>query len=508
MHQDNRKIAINTLFLYLRKAISLVISLYTSRIVLEMLGVTEFGIYGLVGSIVAIFSVLRGLFASSIQRYININKGSDSGADVGKIFSIGLKIHLWISVCFFVVVEIAGWLLIPHLNIPTGNFNVAQWVLLFSVLSAVITILTVPYDALIIANERFKAYAVISLIEYVLRLGIVFLLVFSPFSRVVFYSILVFFVSLIVRAINTIYCRIKFGDDAKYRNVRDRGLFVEMTKFAGWQFFGNLGYTVTNNGVNFIINILGGVAVNAARTIAYQVMQSVQQFISDINVSFQPQSMMLFANHQKDDFLGLLILNSKTTISIAVILSFPILMLTSPILHLWLGLVPDYTVSFVQCILLYLMIRSVHGPIDLLFKCDGKLKRYQLTECLIMSANLPLTWLGLKLGLPYYSAFIIMGTVELINTVAILFIAKKQLRFDIAYYSKNVIWPSVGACLFLTSIFAINQIYSIITDSVSIPCLIAALFVLVCIASVTVLIFIFSSSERTKLKKFIFKKYK
>ncbi len=506
MPQDNKKIAINTLFLYLRKAISLVISLYTSRIVLEMLGVTEFGIYGLVGSIVAIFSVLRGLFASSIQRYINISKGSDSEGDVGKIFSIGLKIHLWISVCFFVVVEIAGWLLIPYLNIPTGNYSVAQWVLLFSILSAVITILTVPYDALIIANEKFKAYAVISLVEYVLRLGIVFLLVFSPFSRVAFYSIMVFVVSLIVRVINTIYCHRKFGDEAKYRNVSDRGLFIEMTRFAGWQFFGNLGYTVTNNGVNFIINIFGGVAVNAARTIAYQVMQSVQQFIGDINVSFQPQSMMLFAKHQKDDFLRLLILNSKATISIAVILSFPILMLTSPILHLWLGAVPDYTVSFVQCILLYLVIRSVHGPIDLLFKCDGRLKRYQLTECFIMTANLPITWLGLKLGLPYYSAFIIMGAVELINAIAILFIAKKQLEFNVAYYSRKVIWPSVGACIFLTSLFAISRIYDIINDSVSIPCLIVALFVLVCIASLTVLMFIFNSSERIKLKKLIFKK--
>lgn len=507
MQYNSRRIAVNTLFLYLRKVVSLVISLYTSRIVLEMLGVTEFGIYGLVGSIVAIFSALRGLFASSIQRYININKGSNSGIEVCEIFSIGLKIHIWISVCFFFIVEIFGWFFIPHLNIPVGSYGIAQWVLLFSVLSVVTSILTVPYDALIIANERFKAYAVISLVESFLRLGIVFLLIFSPFSKVVFYSILVFVVSLVVRVINTVYCKREFGNEAKYRKVKDKKLLIEMTKFAGWQFFGNLGYTVTNNGVNFLINIFGGVTVNAARTIAYQVMHAVQQFVSDINVSFQPQSMILFAEHRKDEFTRLLILNSKTTISIAIILSFPILMMTDPILRMWLGEVPDHTVTFVQCILLYLAIRALHGPIDLIFKCDGNLKRYQMAECIIMLLNIPFSWIGLKIGLPIYSAFLIMSAIEIFNLIVVLHIAKRQLDFETSLYSKKVLLPSAGVCTILTSLFVINNTYNILSETTSVLQLIFSLLILVFIASLMVLAIIFNSSERTKLKKMLFNHY-
>lgn len=499
MKADSNKIAKNTIFLYARKALSLVIALYTSRIVLEMLGVTEFGIYGLVGSIVAMFSALRGLFATSVQRFINISKGENPNYSVGKIFSIGLKIHLWIALCFFIIVEISGWFMIPHLNIPVNNYAVAQWVLLFSVLSAVFSILTAPYDALIIANEDFKAYSIISIFEYVLRLGIVFLLVYSPMSRVVFYSILLFLVSLIIRFINTWYCRSNYGMDAKYRNVKDRSLMIKMTKFAGWQFFGNLGYTLTNNGVNFIINIFGGVIVNAARTIAYQVMQALQQFINDINVSFQPQSMILYADNQKDAFLKLIILNSKASISIAILLSFPVLMLTYPILHLWLGSVPEYAVGFVQSIMIYLIIRSIHGPIDMIFKCSGDLKRYQLTECIIMTFNLPLSWLALYFGFPYYCAFIIMGVVETINLAAILLIAKYQLNFNLSTFCSKVIMPSSILCLIMGFLFFTINSMNLIDESIGALQLIFISGASVCFVIMIELLILFNSAERTRL---------
>lgn len=498
-----KSIAKNTLYLYLRKVVSLVISLYTSRLVLEMLGVTEFGIYGLVGSIVALFSALRGLFSTSIQRFINIAKGNGSEEKVCAIFSIGVKIHVWISIIFFLVVEIAGILLIPYLNIPENSYSIAQWVLLFSVLAAIATILTVPYDALIIANERFKAYSIISIVEYVLRLGVIFLLIFSPVSRVVFYSILVFIVSLIVRIINAIYCKRNFGSEARYRNITDRQLFKEMTVFAGWQFFGNLGYTLTNNGLNFIINIFGGVVVNAARTIAYQVMTAVYQFVSDINVSFQPQSMMLFSQGKKKEFEDLMILNSKATFSICFICVFPVLLLTFPILRLWLKEVPDYTVGFVQAILIYLIIRSFHGPIDMLFKCDGRLKKYQLTELTVMALNLPVSWFCLKNGMPYFGVFLIMGLIELINTILILIIAKKQIGFNIGIYIKKIIIPSALSTAILLVFFILDQNYSFISLDDNLIYYISIGCFLVLFATGVVFLIMFNTEERRRFLKHI-----
>lgn len=498
---SKKRIAKNTFYLYVRKIISLVITLYTSRLVLEMLGVTEFGIYGLVGSIVALFSALRGLFSTSIQRFINIAKGNGSEEDVGRIFSIGVKIHVWISVVFFVIAEIAGGILIPYLNIPNDAYSVTQWVLLFSVLAVISTILTVPYDALIIANERFKAYSIISIIEYILRLGVIFLLVLSPISKVVFYSILVFIVSLIVRIINAVYCKREFGDEAKYRNIKDRRLFKDMTIFAGWQFFGNLGYTLTNNGINFIINIFGGVIVNAARTIAYQVMNAVSQFVGDINVSFQPQAMMLYANQKKKEFEELLILNSKATFAICYILTVPLMLLTEPVLNIWLHEVPEYTVSFVQAILVYLIIRSLHGPVDMLFKCDGRLKDYQLTEFFVMAMNLPLSWICLKIGLPYFSVFLVMSILELINLVLILIIAKKQTDFNIKAYLKKVILPSIGSMIILAFAFFLNNRYLLIPSLEYVLYYITAGLILIFIAAIIEIYIMFDSSERRYILK-------
>lgn len=507
---SKKRIAKNTFYLYIRKIISLVIALYTSRLILEILGVTEFGIYGLVGSIVALFSALRGLFSTSIQRFINIAKGNSSGEDVGRIFSIGVKIHVLISIVFFIIAEIGGGILIPYLNIPNNAYIVTQWVLLFSVLATITTILTVPYDALIIANERFKAYSIISIIEYTLRLGVIFLLVLSPISKVVFYSILVFIVSLIVRIINAIYCKKQFGDEAKYRNVKDRRLFKDMTIFAGWQFFGNLGYTLTNNGINFIINIFGGVIVNAARTIAYQVMNAVSQFVSDINVSFQPQAMMLYANQKKNEFEELLILNSKATFAICYILSFPLMLLTKPVLNIWLNEVPEYTVGFVQAILLYLIIRSLHGPVDLLFKCDGQLKYYQLTEFFIMALNLPLSWICLKTRLPYISVFLVMSIMELINLVIILAIAKKQTYFNIKPYLKKVIAPSIGSTIILLIVFFLNNKFLLIPNQGNTLYYISTSLMLVLTAALIEFSIMFNASERQYFSQIIpfFKKHK
>lgn len=291
--ENNRRIARNTLLLYGRKAVTMLIALYSSRVLLQYLGIDDFGLYGLIGSIIAVFTSLKSTFAASVQRFLNVNK-EESIARKNEIFCMGMIIHVLIAVIFILLAEIGGAILLPNLNLNTEKLIVAGCILRFTILSAAVSIITVPFDALAMANEKFDALAVISIIDSVLRLCVIFILSFSPIQRVVFYAILLLCVTIVHILMIGGYCYKTFKDTVKFHFVMDRVLFKRMTSFAGWNFFGNLGYYLTSEGVNFILNIFGGIVANASRTISYQVKNALQTLVNDITVAFQPQSMMAF----------------------------------------------------------------------------------------------------------------------------------------------------------------------------------------------------------------------
>ena len=499
-----KRIGINTIFLFGRKVVTLFIAFYTSRLLLEKLGVDDFGLYGLVGSIVAIFSALRGLFSTSIQRFINVAKGKSDFDKVNRIFSIGLKIHVWIAICFALIVEIGGLIILPTLNIPSESYIAAIWILQFSILTTIVSILTVPYDALIIANEKFGVYAILSIVESILKLLIVVALSLCKYNRVIYYTGLLFVVSLLIRLANSIYCRYAFGNESKYNNVKDPTLLKEMTSFAGWQFCGNMGFALTNSGVNIVLNIFGGVAVNAARTIAYQVNNAVTQFIGDINVSFQPRCMMQYSSGDMKGFWQLFYLNSKSSFSISIIIAFPILMTTPFLLKIWLGEIPEFSVVFLRWIMIYMVIRSVHGPIDMLFKSEGKLKWYQLTELCIMVLNIPISWIALKEGAPYWFAFAVMNILEIINLFAILILSKVQVSLDLGIYIKKLLIRIIFVCIILASIYYFAMFFLLSIDNLESFILIFAMSILM---SVSILFSIlFTKQERIKVLKLLYKK--
>lgn len=447
----NKIIAKNTLFLYSRKVFTLIIAFYISRLLLQRLGITDFGIYGLVGSVVAMFSALRGIFYSSIQRFINIANGGGKEEEVNEIFSLGLKIHVWIAIFFLVVAEIGGTIMMHYLDIPKDKYIDAYIVLQFSLLTAVVTILTIPYDALIIAYEKFNVYAFFSILESFLKLLVVILLIYSPVNRLVVYSELLFLNSFIIRFINAIYCRKKFGEVSRYKKSNNKKLLKEMIGFAGWQFLGNTAFTLSQNGINFVINIMGGVVVNAARTIAYQAMNAITQFIGDLNQSFQPRTMMHYAQGNLRDFYRLIFINSKINFAIAITLAFVIFVLAKPIVNLWLGGVPPYSVGFVRVTMIYLVIRSLHGPLDLFFKSCGDIRDYQIMEICILTLSLPLSWILLRLGYPYYSVFLGMAFCEVINTIVIIILAKQKYKFEIVQYCRSVAFRVIICLLLLTT---------------------------------------------------------
>lgn len=501
MQTNNKLIIKNTLLLYGREIITLFIAFFSSRLLLEQLGVDDFGMYGLIGSILAMFSSLRGLFASSIQRFISVEKGAGNQENVNRIFSMGIVIHAGLSIVFIIVVEIIGLICIPKLNIPLESVPAAYWVLQFSIFAAAVTIMTVPYDALIIANEKFDAFAIFSIIEILLKLVIIFLLVYSPFPKVIVYSFLMLVVAFMVRGLNAIYCNKVFREEARFHWVKDMVYMKRMTVFAGWQFFGNLGFSLMNTGMNFVINLFGGVAVNTARAIAYQAMNAVTKFTGSMSISFQPQSMMLYSQGEMDQHIRLMLMNTKIGYLVTFILGYLVVMMAPSLLKFWLGNVPEYTTEMVQAIFVYAIIRSLHAPIDTLFKAAGQLKYYQVCEFILLSLNLPLSWLLLYWGYPYYSIFLLMSVVEFVNLLVILLLANRLLNFDSLRYCL-LIFPR---CLYLLGLGWITFVYfsPILNDGYSVLGMIYQLLLVFVIVSVVSPLVFFNKDEFLRILRLI-----
>lgn len=457
---NNKRIAKNSGFLFFRMLLTMVIAFYSSRVLLRELGISDYGLYGVIGGIVAMFGSLRGVFASSIQRFLNFEMGKGAKDELNKVFSVGVLIHVILSIVFLFLAETIGlWFLETKLVIPADRYNAANWVYQFSIFAAIVTILTVPYDAVIIANERMKAFAYISLVDASLKLLIIFLISYFGDDKLIFYAILIFGVSIVTRTVSWIYCRRNF-EESRFRYNWDRQLFRQIGSFAGWNFLGNSAQTLSNEGVNMVLNVFGGTPVNAARSIAYQVRNATMQFLSNILMAVNPQMIKLFAQNREQEFTNMLFLVSKISFFVLFIVAVPIFFFADTILKLWLVNVPNYTLAFVQLILIYLLVRSFHSPIDTLFKATGKIRNYQIVDAVTLFLNLPLSYIFLKSSFTLPTVFVIMIFVECLNLISILYLAKRINRIDIKVYFLKVILPCISVsivclplCYFLTSTY-------------------------------------------------------
>ncbi len=449
-----KRLAKNTAFMYGRMIVLMLISLYTSRVVLRELGVDDFGIYNVVGSVVAMFGAMRSLFATSTQRFMNYEMGKGAEGRLQVVFNIGTIINLLLAFVFVAAVEVVGWWFFEYqINVDPTRLFAAKWVFQLSVISAVVSMMTTPYDAVIIAHERMDFYAIMAIIEGVLRLIIVFLLSFSPFDKLIFYACLQLAVSLLIRFINALYCNRKFPE-SHYKRCWDKGLFKEMSVFAGWNFFGNMAFTLTDSGLNMVLNIFGGPAVNAARGIAYQVKSATMRFMDAMTTVVSPYNTKLYAAGQNEKFFDMLHLSSKIYFFVQLCLVVPLTYLTRDVLFVWLKQVPDYSVVFTQLVLLHTLLRAVHYPINNLFKSVGDLKAYQITEGIVLALPLLVSYFALRAGYPYYSLFVFVIAFEIINFVIIVLIAKKVAGLSIRKYAIRTVIP----CVMCLSVCAVGYI--------------------------------------------------
>lgn len=438
-----KRLAKNTVYMYIRMIVLTIVTLYTSRVVLQQLGVEDFGIYSVVGSVVAMFSSLRGLFASSTQRFINYQMGRGCYDTVKTIFNMSIAIQLIISLGLLFLAESVGiWFIESKMSVEPDRVFAAHWTLQLSLLSVIFSMITTPFDALIIAHEKMNFYAYVAIFEAILRLVIVFVLNYSPIDKLICYAALQLLITLIVFLINLCYCRYSFAE-CRFQKSWSRDVFFEMSSFAGWNFLGNTAFALTQNGLNMLLNTFVGVAANAAREIAYQVNAALVKALGAITIVINPYCTKTYASGQLDKTLNIIYLSSKIYMMIQIFIALPLCVYSEDVLSLWLGAVPKYANGFVKLVMLHTVIRSIHYPLNNLFISVGNLKRYQIAEVIILSIPLLFSYVFLKNGFEPFVVFWMMIVFEIINYFAIINIAHKDAYLPKKEYLRRVIVPCI-----------------------------------------------------------------
>lgn len=438
---DKRRVAKNTILLYVRMLFTMVVSLYTSRIVLATLGIDDFGIYNVIGGVIAIFSVLSGSLSSAISRFITFELGNGDKKKLNQVFCTSVNIQLIVSFIVLLISEIIGiWLVNTKLNIPDERMNAANWVLQCSIITFVINLISVPYNATIIAHEKMSAFAYISILEVSLKLLVVYLLYLTIFDKLIIYAILLMAVALIVRLVYGIYCKRHF-EETSYSLIWERKLFKEMLGFSSWNFLGNICYILNTQGVNLLINIYFGVAINAARAVAVQVDGAIMGFVSSFMVALNPQITKSYASKNFQYMYMLLNQGTKFAFFIIFLLLVPFILETEVVLNLWLKEVPEYSALFLRMVLLSSLVRFSSNVLFHGITSTGKIKTYQIIESMLSVFVFPLTWLAYKLGGNAPVTYLFFTLLYLILFIIRIRFLKKLINFSVMKFVRETITP-------------------------------------------------------------------
>lgn len=444
MNQANHRIAKNTALLIAKSSIVLVVGLYASRVLLQKLGIEDYGVYHMVGSVVLMFMSLRVFFSNAIQRYLNYTRGTGDEIRLQQVFSTGVLVQLLMSAIFVAILETAGLYALLHLNLTAEQMGVAKVLFQIAIATAVISMLTVPYDALLLSHERMDVFSVLAVTERLLTLGIIFLIDAGPFDHLINYSLMLFFVSLLMRSLNAIYCRRHFPE-CRMTWRPNRPLIREMGIFAGWNFLGWTGYSVLHESVNYLFNLSGGVVVNAGRSIAYQMTKGSSVLAGSVSTAFRPQTNAAAASADRHDFHRLLCRNAQASFAFNLMVMLPMLALARPLVQLWLGQVPEYVIPFVLAMGGYYYLRSLHALVDVYFLSLGDPKYYQIIEMVSLLMNIPVAWLLLRQGLPYWSVLASLSFFEAVSHAASVVLAVKRHGFPWRYFWHRVYRPFLMA---------------------------------------------------------------
>lgn len=440
---NNKRIAKNTVFLYIRMFFIMAITLFTSRVVLSTLGVVDFGIYNVVGGIVAMMGLLNNAMAVSTQRYITFELGRDDTIRLKQIFSICFLIFILLSLIVIILAETIGlWFLNNKMVIPEDRITAANWVYQFAILSCIASLIVTPYNATIIAHERMNVYAYVGVAEALLRLGVVYLLLIIPSDRLSTYGLLMFLSQCIVTFMYVYYCTRHFKE-SRYHFYWERRLFKELVFYSGWNLFGSVSGLVKGQGLNILLNMFFNPAVNASRGIAYQVNSAITQFFTNFYTAIRPQITKYYAQGNMNEMIKLIFRSSKFSFYLILLVSMPIIIETPYILRLWLGQLPEYVVPFTRIIIAISAIDSMASPLMTAAHATGRIRLYQSSVGTMTILNLPISYVFLKLGYSPLSVFYVSLFISIISLFVRLWIVNRLMTFPIRDYILKVFGNSL-----------------------------------------------------------------
>lgn len=440
---DNRRIAKNTILLYVRTLFVLIISLYTSRVILDVLGVEGYGTYQVVGGMVAMFSVLSSSLSSAISRFITFEIGRGNNQRLAQIFASSMVIQIGLAVLIFILAEIIGiWFLEAKAQIPEENMTAARWVLHCTLATFCINLISVPYNACIIAHEHMKAFAYVSVLDAVLKLAICYLVVISPIDRLISYAVLMALIALGIRILYTVYCHRHF-EESRTRLTFDRQIFREMFGFAGWSFFNNTVSIFNSQGVNMLINVFFGVTLNAARGIANTVESGVLSFVNNFTVAVNPQITKSYAAGDLKGMHLLVCRGSKFSFFLMLLMSLPFICEADTVLHLWLKEVPPLATLLVQLSLVLGLLDSIGFAGYTACIATGRLRSYSLIISSIGVLEFPLSWIAFSMGGAIEVCYYIYIVIKVAVLIARMYLLQSMVGLPVGMFAREVFLPVV-----------------------------------------------------------------
>ena len=439
----NKRLMSNTILLYVRMIVVLLITFYTTRIILQTLGVEDYGIYNVVSGFVAIFGVLNKCLTTATNRFYNFSLGKEDFDEENRVYNASVRIQLIFVVFLFIVLELFGtWYLNNKMVIPVERLSTANFIFHCSVISLLFLLLQTPYSAAVMAHEKMNYYAVVSVIDAVLKLGIAITIKFVTYDKLYIYGLLMLFIAIINFLLYYFYSYTHFKELRLRRKV-DSKLFRSLLSFSCWSILDPISYIVRDQGSNMTLNLFFGPIINAAYGIAAQISSAVANFSSSLSVAFRPQIIQSYSGGDYDRTKGLMIMMSKTNYVLQYIIALPLLFELPFILNLWLGnSYPEYTVIFSIFIVLIHTFNALNEPISIVMVSTGRIKLIKTVSAIIICSVVPLGYIALKCGMEPYSVYIIMSVLTVLNQVACVIIMTRTFRaMTIRQYLSDIAKP-------------------------------------------------------------------
>lgn len=499
---NNKRIAKNTLFLYARMIFVMVVGLYTSRIVINTLGASDFGLSNVVAGFVSLFAFLNASFSSCLQRYYNYEGGKYGDEGFTKVYSAGLRVHLILAAVVFILLESFGiWYVNNIMVIPDGRLMAANILYQCATVNAVFVILQIPFTGVILAKEKMDFFALVSIAEVLLKLVLIMILPKVSFDKLIAFAFILLILQISAFTINVAYSKSKFKF-LKMTPKIDRSLLKGMLSFSGWTLIGSFAFIFKGQGVNLLLNSFFGTIVNAARGVAYQINGAIVGFSRNLSVSFSPQLTQSYASDDIRRTYTLFSTQSRFCFFLMVMLITPVIIEMDYLLHLWLGdVVPENTNLFAALVLIDATINTLNTPVTQIVFATGKIRRYQIWSAIVNLLLVPLCWVFLRMGFDAWIVFVLTIIISVFCQIACLIVMHSVFRFSYKDYVYNIVLPCVAISLLVPVLPLL--LTAVMEDSVWRLLLVGIASL---VSTVVLLYFVFMTTSEKKLVNSYFQK--